>query len=152
MRKTIIILTIIAAVVGMILFFTYPFADFKHDTEGGIQFHKSSFNEALLLAKKENKLVFIDIYAVWCGSCKKLKSKTFSNSSVGEFFNSSFVNVSFDGEESDGSELAQKYGVHGYPTILFINGDGNVVLRASGYYNASEIIELGKNAKNKGPK
>jgi thioredoxin-related protein len=82
-------------------------------------------------------------------NCKKLKSKTFSNKEVGDFFNSSFVNASLDGEEQEGSELAVKYGVQGYPTLLFINGDGNVVERASGYHNANELIRLGKTAINR---
>lgn len=146
--KTVIIILVVVATVVAFFSFKLPIVDFKHDPQGGIQFHKGSFDEALRIAKKENKLVFLDIYAVWCGPCKRLKTKTFSNNEVGDFFNSSFVNVSLDGEEQEGSELAVKYGVQGYPTLLFISGDGNVVAKASGYHNANELIRLGKSAIN----
>lgn len=144
--KTIIILFAGAAIV--LLAFKYPGVDFTKDAEGGIQFHKGTFNEALQLAKEENKLVFLDIYATWCGPCKMLKSKTFSDNTVGKYFNETFVNVALDGEQGEGGELARKYRVRGYPTLLFINADGNVVSRTSGYHNAEEFIELGKNVKN----
>jgi tetratricopeptide (TPR) repeat protein len=35
--------------------------------------------------------------------------------------------------EKEGKEVAQKYGVHGYPTILFIGSDGMVVGKIGGY-------------------
>jgi len=99
------------------------------------------------LAKKENKLIFLDVYATWCGPCKKLKSKTFSDKEVGDFYNQTFINVALDGEKGEGLELARKYGVRGYPTLLFIDANGKVVSGTSGYHNPSEFIALGKASK-----
>lgn len=118
--------------------------DFTKDAEKGIQFHKGTWNEALQLASKENKLVFLDIYATWCGPCRKLKANTFSNEEVGTFYNSKFINVSIDGESAEGSELAKKFQIRGYPTLLFVNSKGEIVSGTSGYHNPKEIIELGK--------
>lgn len=115
--------------------------------ETGIQFQTGSFSETLALAKKENKIVFVDIYASWCGPCKRLKSTTFSDANVGEYFNSNFVNAAFDGEKGEGIELAQKYGVTAYPTLLFIHPDGTVKGKSMGYYNAADFITLGKQMK-----
>lgn len=140
--KTIIIGLAIIAFAFMA--FRYPKVDFKVDSESGIQFHKGTFEEALDLAKKENKLIFLDIYATWCGPCKKLKSKTFSNKEVGDFYNDVFVNVALDGENGEGLVLARKYGVRGYPTLLFIDASEKVVGQTSGYHSPSELIGLGK--------
>lgn len=133
-----------AIVVVAVYAFANPKVDFKADTENGIQFHKGTWEEALELAKKENKLIFLDIYATWCGPCKKLKAKTFSNSEVGTLYNRNFVNVAFDGEQGDGAMLMQKYNLRSFPSLLFINGNGKVVAQTGGYHNPSQFLELGQ--------
>jgi thiol:disulfide interchange protein len=114
------------------------------ESEGGIQFHKGTWSEALALAKKENKLVFLDISASWCGPCKKLKANTFTDAEVGKYYNSTFINVELDGEKGEGINLARKYGVRGYPTLLFINPNGEIVQGTAGYHNAKQFLELGQ--------
>ena len=144
--KGIIILTLLLTV-GIIFSFKSSTVDFTEDTPNGIQFHKASWNEALDLAKKQNKLVFLDIYATWCRPCKKLKASTFSDVEVGTFYNQNFINVSLDGEKGEGLKLAQKYNVRGYPSLLFLDASGNIVARTTGYRNVGKFIELGKEVK-----
>lgn len=121
----------------------------EEPTETGIQFHTESWQKVLDLAKKENKVIFLDIYASWCGPCKLLKSKTFSDPEVGEFYNANFINVALDGEKGEGVELAQKYQLTAYPTLIFIYPDGSVKLKAMGYHNAKQFLELGQSVINK---
>ncbi len=141
--KNIVIVALVSIVLG-ILAFKFPKVDFKADAPGGIQFQKSSWNDILILAKKENKLIFLDIYATWCGPCKKLKTKTFSDKEVGAYYNSNFINVSLDGETGEGLELAKKYKLNSYPTLLFINAEGVVIAETMGFYNSNEFLKLGK--------
>jgi thiol:disulfide interchange protein len=124
--------------------FANPKVDFKADTEEGIQFHNGTWEEALQLAKKENKLIFLDIYATWCGPCKKLKANTFSNTEVGSYYNQNYINVAFDGEQGEGAMLMQKYGLRSFPSLLFIDGNGKVVGQTVGYHNPSQFLELGQ--------
>lgn len=124
--------------------FNNPKADFKNDKVEGIQFHRGNWNEALKLAKKENKLIFLDIYATWCGPCKRLKANTFSNKEVGKFYNTNFINVALDGETGDGAMLASQYNLTSYPSLLFINAAGKIVTLTGGYHSPSELLELGK--------
>lgn len=112
--------------------------------ENGIFFHKGTWNEALTLAKKENKLIFLDISASWCPPCRMLKARTFSNPEVGTFFNANFINVEVDGEKGEGKDLAYKYRIMGYPSLIFVNGNGDVVAQTAGYHNPEEFLELGK--------
>ncbi len=111
----------------------------------GIAFFEGSWNEALEKAKKENKLIFLDVYASWCGPCKQLKANTFSNGEVGGLYNESFINVALDGEMGEGKIIASLYKVGGYPSLLFIDGHGNVIARTVGFHNPSQFIRLGKN-------
>jgi len=142
MNKLFILAT--AIIVLVVVAFKAPKVNFDEDVTGGIQFKKESWNDVLKQAKKENKLIFLDIYATWCGPCKRLKSNTFSNEEVGKLYNQKFINVALDGEKGEGLTLAQKYGVRSYPTLLFLDGNGNIVVRTGGYHNSDEFIELGK--------
>lgn len=134
------------ALVSVIALYAYNNSkvDFKEDAKGGIQFNKESWSNILDLAKKENKLIFLDIYATWCGPCKKLKKRTFSNDKVGAYFNEHFINVSLDGENGEGVNLSSKYNVSIYPSLFFIDGDGKTISKAEGFLNANEIIKFGE--------
>lgn len=119
-------------------------AEVKTNVDKGIQFHNGTWAEALAKAKKENKLIFLDIYATWCGPCKKLKKRTFTNNKVGAYFNANFINVTLDGEEGDGAVLSSKFNIDSYPTLFFINGDGKIVKKDVGYLSANELLRFGK--------
>ncbi|MGQ1948373.1 thioredoxin family protein [Geofilum sp. OHC36d9] len=113
----------------------------------GINFHQGTWNEALELAKKENKLIFLDISASWCPPCKMLKANTFTNAEVGSLYNNRFINVALDGEKGEGISLARDYQVTAYPTLLFINGDGKVVKKSMGYHTPEQFLDLGQSVK-----
>jgi thioredoxin 1 len=136
----------VVAIISIIGLYAYnnPKVNFKEDAKGGIQFNKEPWSNVLALAKKENKLIFLDIYATWCGPCKRLKKYTFSNDKVGAYFNEHFINVSLDGENAEGATVASIYNVSSYPSLFFINGDGKVVSKEVGYFNPNEIIKLGE--------
>lgn len=110
----------------------------------GINFHEGTWAEALAKAKEENKLIFLDISASWCGPCKQLKKTTFKDASVGDFYNDKFINVELDGEVGEGITLAQKYKLQGYPALYFINSDGTVVQETAGFLPAAQFIAYGK--------
>jgi thioredoxin 1 len=142
--KNIIFTILLAGAAFAYYSYKNPKVNFKEDTKGGIQFHKGTWAEAMALAKKDNKLVFLDVYASWCGPCKRLKKNTFSNSKVGTYFNERFINVSLDGEEGEGVSVSEKYNVTSYPSLYLINGDGKVVTETGGYMSPSELISFGK--------
>lgn len=137
---------VLALVLGA--FMANSFSKKKVVDEGkGIAFFEGSWDDALSKAKKENKLIFLDAYASWCGPCKRLKANVFPQEQVGKVFNQKFINVKMDMEKGEGPVIAEKYNVTAYPTLLFINGDGKVVRKALGYHKAEELIELANGAK-----
>ena len=112
----------------------------------GINFQNVSFDEAKKLAASQKKLIFMDAYTVWCGPCKALSNGPFNDDAVGEFFNKNFVNLKVDMEKGEGVQLAAKFAIRAYPTLLFINKNGDKVHLALGYMDATRLIEEGKKA------
>ncbi len=144
MKKSILItITILASCLLSYSFYSGTHVS-KNSSESGIQFTSVSFDEALKLAKKEKKNIFLDAYASWCGPCKMLKRNVFPQKEVGDFFNTNFINMAIDMEQGEGPQLARKYNVQAYPTLLFINSKGEVVGTAVGYHQAEELIAVGK--------
>lgn len=113
----------------------------------GIQFFEGTWDEALALAKKENKLIFLDVYATWCGPCKVLKSKTFPDMEAGKYFNENFINVTLDGEKGEGIKVARQLNVRAYPSLFMLNVSGEPIVYHAGYLKPDELIQLGKAGK-----
>ena len=107
---------------------------------------KNSWKDVLAQAKKENKLIFLDAFATWCGPCKYMQDEVFTNSQVASFFNKNFINVQMDMEKGEGPQLAEDFGLTAYPTLFFINGDGKVVHKNVGALESEEFIKLGNEA------
>jgi thioredoxin 1 len=139
-------LLIITAGITLIILIVSGIAKAGTPTESskGIQFYMGTWNEALAIARKENKIIFLDLSATWCGPCKSLKANTFTNAEVAEYYNANFINVELDGEKGDGAALVRKYEVKGYPTLLFISPNGKTVKEALGYQDVNEFLELGR--------
>jgi len=129
-----------------IAFYAYklPIVDFKKDTKDGIQFFNGTFQEALEKAKAENKPIFLDIYATWCGPCKKLKKNTFSDKAVGEYYSKNYINIAINGETNEGRMLAEKYKIQGYPTLLIVDKNGKQLTKNVGFMDSFTFINFGK--------
>ncbi|MDX8340286.1 thioredoxin domain-containing protein [Draconibacterium sp. IB214405] len=113
----------------------------------GIEFEHISLEEALEKAKAEDKMVFIDFYTVWCAPCKGMTKGVFPNEKVGTVYNRDFINVKLDAEK-EGREAARKYNVHVYPTLMFLNGDGEMVYKATGAKGISGTLQMATDAVN----
>jgi len=110
-----------------------------------IQFEKK-FETALKLAEKEDKLIFVDFYTDWCGPCKALEKFIFNNPKVSNYYNTVFVNIKINAEKGKGIELAKKYDVDGYPTLIFLDSKGRVKYRGKSAFDIDKFIDLGKRA------
>jgi uncharacterized protein YyaL (SSP411 family) len=127
-----------------IIAFAFVLKPSYHISKTEIDFFKGTWNEAIAKAKRENKPIFLDIYATWCGPCKMLKEKTFTNGEVVQFYNSHFINVSLNGEKGDGVVLAQKYQIPGFPSLLILDSDEIPLYASAGYMTPEDLINFGK--------
>lgn len=107
----------------------------------GIQFEDLSLEETLNKAKQEGKLVFVDCYTSWCGPCKMMSKQVFTQKAIGEYFKEHFVSLKVDMEKGKGPELAQKYQVKAYPTMLILAPDGIVKYKILGGQDARSFMD-----------
>lgn len=100
---------------------------------------KSSYDMAVAEAKATHRLVMVDFYTddgVWC---KKLDADTYPAAAV-EKEAESFVPVKVNAEK-EGAAAAKKYDVQGYPTVVFVQPDGTLVWKISGYLPAEDFAK-----------
>ncbi|MGZ3750627.1 MAG: thioredoxin family protein [Mucilaginibacter sp.] len=118
----------------------------KHtgDQSKQIVFIEDAWNEALKQAAAQNKHIFVDAYASWCGPCKMLRNTTFKDSKAALFYNKNFINVSIDMEKGQGPELAAQWRLQAYPTLIIFNPKGQPVLGTVGYIKAEDLIRFGQ--------
>ena len=103
----------------------------KSSSSVSLPFLPLSFDEALVRARAERKLVFVDVTADWCGWCTRMDEDVFANARVqGALLD--YVPIKVDADRG-GRKVAVRYRVTGLPAFLLVNGDGELVGRFDGY-------------------
>ena len=110
----------------------------------GIDFKTDSWQAVKNRAKKDNKLIFVDAYTTWCGPCKIMDKNVFSNQKVGAFYNDHFISFKIDTEKGAGPDFAKEQHISSYPTYLFMDGDGKLLLRKTGAMPAEAFLQIGQ--------
>ncbi|MDZ4747744.1 MAG: thioredoxin domain-containing protein [Saprospiraceae bacterium] len=110
----------------------------------GIEFYHGTWEEAILKAKAEDKIIFVDAYTTWCGPCKRMAASTFPDQAVGELFNQHFLSLKIDMEKEMGLEFKKKFPVNAYPTLFFIDYDQVLIRQAVGAKSPADLIALGE--------
>ncbi len=131
--------------------------------ETGIHFIAGlDWQELLNKAESENKYIFVDCFATWCGPCKEMDKNTYPDQKAGDFFNANFISVKvqMDSSKNDDAQirafyadaklLQRKYvmlnGWVSYPTFLFFSPNGKLVHRYLGFLNPTDLISIGHEA------
>jgi len=110
------------------------------------------YDAGLKKAKEENKHVFIDFTAKWCGWCKKMDRETFREPEVVELINGNFVPVRVDGDspnelDIEGFKITEKsltrseFGVRGFPAFWFLKPDGTKLGKIDGYRDKDFMMQ-----------
>ena len=92
-------------------------------------------------AKEKNQLIFVDLFADWCGWCHKFEqevipSQAFQNAT------DNMVLLRLNTEDGkDGTKLARDYGINSLPTFVVLNSDLMIAGIIKGYAPAKEFAE-----------
>lgn len=113
-----------------------------------VKFEKLSFEELKAKAKKEKKSAFVYVNMAWCPPCKQMEHNVLTDFSVSTYYNSNFVNGSYEFSSEDGQKIAEQYQIISAPTYLFIDADGNVLHRGGSYMNPEYFVKMAQDAAN----
>lgn len=134
-------------------------------SKGGIKW--VTIEEAQALVKKAPKPLMVDVYTSWCGPCKMLDAKTFSDPKLAEYVNKHFYPVKFNAESGDPvtfkgqsltnpdfnpAQVGGRNGTHqftyavanvqgriAYPTVVYMDSDLNVLAPVQGYLTPDQM-------------
>jgi len=106
--------------------------------EAAASFHPLAFDAACKQAGTEGKVVFIDFYTTWCGPCKMLDQTTWKDPSVVALLAQRTVAIKLDAEKV--VDLAKRYRIEAYPTLLVLKPDGTEIDRLVGYRPAATFV------------
>jgi thiol:disulfide interchange protein len=98
---------------------------------------RTPFDRAARLASRRGTLLLVDFTTDWCGWCRKLEREVYPDPAVaGQLARVVYVRVD---AEREGSALAERYGVDGFPTLLFLTSSGRVAGQIVGFLPAPEF-------------
>jgi thioredoxin-related protein len=119
-----------------------------------------TLEEAFASNQKEPRKILIDVYTGWCGWCKVMDKKTFTNPAVIQYVNKTYYAVKLNAEskepitigdtkyEFDASNrsheaaVALLQGKMSYPTIVYLDESFNMIQPISGYMEAPEFHQV----------
>lgn len=121
-----------------------------------------SIEEAVANLKKEKRPVLIDLYTDWCGWCKVMDKKTYSNKNVAAYLHDKFYAVRVNAETKEkivwndktynynSSYRANEFSVYitrgrlEFPTTIILPADGSEPQAIAGYLETKDLELIAK--------
>lgn len=118
------------------------------------------FNTGFALSQQEGKIAIIDCYTDWCGWCKVMDKKTFTDPGIQEYLRENFHIVKFDAERREPVPFnGKKYefvsggrrGINtlaiellgnrmSYPTLVYLDENMNKITASPGYKTPEQLL------------
>lgn len=91
-------------------------------------------------AQKENKLVVLDLEAIWCHWCHVMEKKTYSNPEIARELKEHYITVKVD--QDSRPDLANRYEDYGWPATIFFSPKGDELAKRQGFIEPDEMLSL----------
>lgn len=91
-------------------------------------------------AQEEDKLVFVDVTAEWCGYCRMMDRDTFPDADVQEAIAKGFVPLKVDADKDP--RAAQEFGTGSLPTFTILTASRSPLVQAPGFHAPDDLLAL----------
>ena len=101
----------------------------------------TSLTAAQKKAKDSKQLIFVDLFADWCGWCKKMEQEVFPSQAF-QTATDKMVLLRLNTEDgADGSKISQQFSVSSLPTFLILTPDNMIAAMIRGYAPSKEFVD-----------
>lgn len=103
----------------------------------------TTLQEMELMQKKasdQQLMLFVDVYATWCGPCKLMDQDVYTDPTVAEYMNANFISVRIDGECDYGRVYAADQELEGYPSMFIFTMNGEPISRVVGFTPVEQLV------------
>jgi uncharacterized protein YyaL (SSP411 family) len=91
-------------------------------------------------ARREHKLVLLDLEAVWCHWCHVMDEQTYANPVVGAALAKNYIAVKVDHDARP--DLAERYREYGWPATIIFDAQGRELVKRAGYIAPDAMLPL----------
>lgn len=108
--------------------------------------------EALAKARETGRKLLVDVYAPWCGYCRRMHAETFSDPAVSKYVADNYVATRVDGDSDrpytfmgrtfTGTQLAGQLGAQGFPTTVFLFSSGQYLTPLPGFVPSEMFVPV----------
>ena len=157
MKKVVLFFGLLIGLAGIYSFTTTE----SEAAHGPVKWY--TWEEAVAANKKNPKKFYVDVYTDWCGWCKVMDKKTFTDHDVAEYLNTNFYPIKLNAEQKedinfDGQifaflevEGSRRGGVHtlaysllegkmSYPSFVFLNEKYERIMVSPGYKKPAQLL------------
>jgi len=100
-----------------------------------------SLADAKKKAKVSNELIFVDLFADWCGWCHKMEQEVFPSEAFQKVTDNKILLRLNTEDAGEGTKLAQQFGITSLPTFLLLTPEGTIAGTIRGYIPANEFAK-----------
>ena len=105
----------------------------------GVTFHDGALDKVLQRAAGEKKLVMVEVFASWCGPCRRQAAEVF-DADDGVLLTKGLLAWRVDFDAPEQRVLMEKWNVLSLPTVLVLRPDGSEVDRVEGYESKDAFL------------